>query len=171
MGNAIIPKRREGSGAPAPDDLKTHEIAISIEDLAMFIKNNAGDIVKLFSGKGDNTKRFKVADAVEDDEAVALGQVAKGLATAWVVFDGSGTILDSFNVSSVTIGSSDANIYFETPMDTNKYVALFWSTHNGLAIYGYGTDKKTTTKCSYNASSNHNSAEHYMGVFFGGKNQ
>lgn len=47
-----------------------------------------------------------------------------GLATAWVSFDNTGTILESYNVSSVTDNSAgNFTPNFTVTMDTNDYAA------------------------------------------------
>ena len=80
-------------------------------------------------------------DGIVDTDMLAANAVNKaklatneqqGLAKAWVVFNGSdtGSILDSFNVSSITDnGTGDYNINFSTALSNANY-AFIGSIHN-----------------------------------------
>lgn len=105
---------------------------------------------------GDNTQTFKVADAVNTDEAVSKSQLdaqsagigvklatdslsvvkqddtfIKNQCTAWVRFDGvDGTIKDSYNISSVTLVGTATEAYsfvFVNNMSTTNYGVLIGS--------------------------------------------
>ena len=94
---------------------------------------------------------------------------SEGMATAWGTFSGDGQKLAGYNFGSVNAGSSNGEVFFETPMDNNNYAIFMWSSHSGLGIYGYGTEKVTTDKFEFNCSSNLIPAEKYYFMVFGGK--
>jgi len=92
---------------------------------------------------GSPTQTFKVAPAINADEAVPKGQMQamgyltahqdvsgkldvadKRVCTAWVAFSvvgGLPTILDSYNIASVALNGLDFDITFLTPMATKNY--------------------------------------------------
>ncbi len=89
----------------------------------------------------------------------------KGLATAWVKFDGidGAVIKDSFNVSSVVrVSVGVYEIHFETPMDNANYVFAGSSqpaTASGTSIVQSIDDPSTVNICNIRADTYSNGAQ------------
>ena len=101
----------------------------------------------------------------------------KGVATAWVNFDGSNcinnlcSIRDSYNVRNVTyVGSGSYLIYFETLMIDTNYVL------SGLSLSGYQMGQGTSNLEKVAVSNWRELSDEYLDVhtnniiIFGGKN-
>lgn len=68
--------------------------------------------------------------------SVATMKSHQGIATAWVNFNGTGTVAirDSYNVSSITDnGTGDYTINFATALANANYVPIFGDTSNGVS--------------------------------------
>ena len=90
--------------------------------------------------------------SISFEDLIPLIGGGKGVATAWVNFDGTTTpptIRDSYNVSSVArLATGNYEIYFTTPMDNANYSHLTIGENNNtnnLAV-GFSNGGATTTK-------------------------
>ncbi len=102
----------------------------------------------------------------------------RGLATAWVSFDGTGTpsIKDSYNVTSVVKGSSGRyTITFSTPMDNANYVCVCEAS-DGLNLTQSENHTVDDVYCSFaiwtggsGASASYSDVANAQIVVFGGK--
>lgn len=99
-----------------------------------------------------------------------------GVATAWVLFNGastSGTIYDSFNVSSCAYVSGGVyNIKFTKAMDNDDYVAV-GAALDGYFFSQYTSASKTTTQFKTSvrdSAGNAVDSDPIQVLFFGGKN-
>lgn len=84
---------------------------------------------------GEGTQRYNYsAHAMEYcNGSTWVSLNSKGQATAWVNFNGSGTIASSYNVSSITVNSiGDYTINFTNAMSSTAYV---WSGSEGDTSY------------------------------------
>jgi len=123
--------------------------------------------------QGDNTQTFKVAPAVNDDEAVSKSQMEtsdalklsakygtnyesilkndgtfiKNQCTAWIMFKGDGNILDSYNIASVTRDDTGTyTIEFETEMDNSDYAFISTCSYHGSDWNDTGTVQQNYTQ-------------------------
>lgn len=94
----------------------------------------------------------------------------KGMATAWVTFDSTGTIEASYNVASVVETSTGQHeITFETPMNHNSYAVVCLPYANDYTSQWYNLATTTKFKLyNYQGGTYFNAPK--MGVVvFGGK--
>lgn len=75
MPNIIKPKRKYTTGAPIASQLEQGELAINLFDKKIYSKDLSNNIVLIGSLNGSSIEKFKVANAVANDEAVNKGQV------------------------------------------------------------------------------------------------
>lgn len=115
------------------------------------LRPNADGTLRLFRGsalaEGVEVLRIDASGNIQlGSSAVVTG---KNQATAWVNFNGTGTvaILDSYNVSSITDnGTGDYTINFAVAMNNANYSPALGPYTNGNTSIAYGYLTKTTTQ-------------------------
>lgn len=83
------------------------------------------------NGPLDETGEWKMLSLPKASAPTANVTYREGLAKAWVVFTGTGTVTiqDSYNISSITDnGTGDHTLNFLTPFATNRYVCSCMTT-------------------------------------------
>ena len=156
------------------------DVAIERTYLAKVITNSDGEVISI-----DNfpVAKQNFGDVEIQNDLVVHGDIEnRGIATAWVNFDGTQNpplILASKNVKAVVdLGVGLFKVIFDIPMDNEGYVydgSVEHTTLDGVStgVKGYAGGR-TRTSCrittQYSSSSSHALADFMTSVvFFGGK--
>lgn len=102
---------------------------------------------------------LNVSTLTDGTNSVSIEQTARGVAKAWVVFNGTGTVavLNSYNVTSVSDDAAGKyTINFTKPMKNLNYVfsgSGRWNTTASAAHIGHNKDMvKSLTALPFQAS-------------------
>lgn len=115
---------------------------------------------------------------VKEDNSVEFpgGIANKNQCTAWVNFNGTGTVAirDSFNVSSITDnGTGDYTVNFATAMNNSNYAeSISAGTAAGSVLFSFPAVTKTTTQLRLRVATVSpvlSDADLVSASFFGGK--
>ena len=112
-----------------------------------------------------------VADTIQDGagNSTSMDNAIYGSAKAWVTMGTANTILASYNVSSVTLGSTTRTVNFTNAMSNANYAytGSGCDTSNGLRIYTASSGgTKTTTQIVLNNVYANNSVTNPSGESF-----
>jgi hypothetical protein len=78
---------------------------------------------------------LNVSNISDGTDTVETGYVVNGSAKAWVSVLGDGTLVDGFNVSSVTdLGTSSNQINLANSFENSNYAILSTGTTNAAAV-------------------------------------